>query len=67
LGELVTSDRRLAILDDDPDNRILECAIEGRAGIIVTGDRAMLKLRTFEGIRIMTLRHLLDEFVDPED
>jgi putative PIN family toxin of toxin-antitoxin system len=29
---------------DDPDNRILECAIAGRADAIVTGDRAMLKL-----------------------
>jgi uncharacterized protein len=67
LGEIVTSDRRLVILDDDPDNRILECAVEGRAEVIVTGDRAMLKLRTFEGIRIVTLRHFLDDLVASKD
>jgi putative PIN family toxin of toxin-antitoxin system len=67
LGEIVTPDRRLVILDDEPDNRILECAVEGDAEVIVTGDRAMLKLRTFEGIRIVTLRRFLDELVVPED
>lgn len=67
LGELVASDRKLVVLDDYPDNRILECAVDGHAEVIVTGDRAMLKLRTFEGIRIVTLRHFLDELVAAED
>jgi putative transcriptional regulator len=29
---------------DDPDNRILECAVAGRAEVIVTGDKALLAL-----------------------
>ena len=67
LGELVTSDRRLALLEDDPDNRILECAVDGHAEVVVTGDRAMLKLRTFQGIRVVTLRYFLDELVAAKD
>ncbi len=66
-GELVTPNRKLVILDDEPDNRILECAVEGQAEVIVTGDRAMLRLRTFEGIRISTLRHFLDKLVAADD
>ena len=62
LGELteqVSPRRRLAILADEPDNRVLECAVAGRADAIVTGDRAMLNLRRFEGIEILTLRAFL--------
>ena len=49
---------------DEPDNRVLECAVAGRADAIVTGDRAMLKLRRFEGIEILTLRAFLTRVGD---
>jgi predicted nucleic acid-binding protein len=29
---------------DEPDNRVLECAMAGHADAIVTGDRALLAL-----------------------
>jgi uncharacterized protein len=61
LAELVVPRRKLAILDDEPDNRILECAVMGSADIIVTGDRAMLELQKFQGIRILSLRQFLYE------
>ncbi len=41
------------MLEDDTDNRILECAVMGDADLIVTGDHAMLELSGFEGIRIL--------------
>ena len=44
----------LEVIPDDPDdNRILECAIEGKADLIVSGDRALLRLRSYEGIPIV--------------
>ena len=61
LAELVAPRKKLAVLDDEPDNRILECAMEGSADVIVTGDRAMLDLRKYERIRILSLRQFLDE------
>ena len=61
IAELVAPRRKLAILNDEPDNRILECAVTGGANIIVTGDKAMLNLKRFAEIRIITLRQLLDE------
>ncbi|HXN15204.1 MAG TPA: putative toxin-antitoxin system toxin component, PIN family [Usitatibacter sp.] len=51
--------RKLNILKDHPDNRILECALTGRAEAIVTGDRALLALREFRGVRIIGLREYL--------
>jgi putative PIN family toxin of toxin-antitoxin system len=59
LAELVAPVKRLRVLADDPDNRVLECALAGRAQLIVTGDRAMLDLKDFEGIEIVTLREFL--------
>jgi len=59
LGETVSPKRKIKILKDDPDNRILECAIAGRADMIVTGDQAMLRLGEYEGVRIITLKEFL--------
>jgi len=59
LAEIVAPTRRIDVLADEPDNRILECARAGRATLIVTGDRAMLALRRFEGTEIITLRDFL--------
>ena len=56
---------RVNVLKDVPDNRILECAIEGRADVIVTGDRHVLKLKKFHDIPIVRLADFLRMF--PED
>lgn len=59
LGELVQPRKTLHVLRDEPDNRILECALTAHAKMIVTGDRAMLDLGEYKGIRIVTLREFL--------
>lgn len=43
------------LLDDDPDNRILVCAIAVNADLIVTGDKHLLSLKHFQNIRILKL------------
>ena len=60
LGEIVQPERRWHVLPDQADNRILECAVGGRAALIVTGDREMLRLHTFEGTAIVSLRDFLE-------
>ena len=57
---LVTPSETLSILADEPDNRILECAVAADADLIVTGDRQMLALGNFQRIRIVTLADYLD-------
>lgn len=59
LAVVVRPRRRLAVAKDEPDNRILECALTGRADAIVTGDRALLGLREFRGVRVIGLREYL--------
>jgi putative PIN family toxin of toxin-antitoxin system len=50
---------RLRVVKDDPDNRVLECAVAGRADLIVTGDSALLELGEYRGVRIVSLRDYL--------
>jgi putative PIN family toxin of toxin-antitoxin system len=51
--------RKLRVVKDDPDNRVLECAVAGRAEVIVTGDKELLDLGEYGGIRIHSLRDYL--------
>lgn len=48
------------IKDDEPDNRVLECALEARADVLVTGDRHLRQLGTFRGIPILSPGEFLD-------
>ncbi len=55
LAQLVSPTVTVTVLDDEPDNRILECAVAASADVVVTGDKAMLGLGEYEGIRIIKL------------
>ncbi len=59
LGEIIRPIKRIRILKDEPDNRILECALGGKAEVIVTGDKEMLALKEYKGIKIITLKKYL--------
>jgi putative PIN family toxin of toxin-antitoxin system len=60
VAEMVAPTRRVKVLADDPDNRILECAFAAKADLIVTGDHEMLSLGAWEGIGVMSLREFVD-------
>jgi putative PIN family toxin of toxin-antitoxin system len=51
--------QKLRVVKDDPDNRVLECALAGHADAIVTGDSALLELGEFRGVRVISLREYL--------
>mgnify|MGYP000011741149 CR=1 FL=1 len=50
---------RLKVLSDDPDNRILECALDATAEFIVTGDKHLLNLTRYQDIEIIKLSAFL--------
>lgn len=60
LAELVKPARRVNIFKDEPDNRILECALSGEANLLVTGDKKILQLREYKGVKIVSLREYLE-------
>jgi uncharacterized protein len=48
------------IAQDPDDDIVLNTALEGNASLIVSGDRHLLDLKRFKGIRILTVRELLE-------
>jgi putative PIN family toxin of toxin-antitoxin system len=53
-GELIVPRTTLDAIRSDPDdNRILECAVEGKADVIVSGDRHLRDLKSYQGIPII--------------
>lgn len=55
------SKARLDVVKDDPsDNKYLECAVEGRADYIISGDSHLTDLRSFRGITIVTPAQFLE-------
>jgi uncharacterized protein len=51
----------LTVITDDPDDdRVLECAVAGRVDYIVSGDRHLLKLGSYQGISIVTAREFMN-------
>ena len=54
-ADVVKPTKRIsAIAHDEPDNRILECALKAKADYIVSGDSDLLDLKEYEGIKIIT-------------
>jgi uncharacterized protein len=51
---IVEPDEDLAVIqDDESDNRYLECAIDGEASYVVTGDAHLLALQEYQGVVIL--------------
>lgn len=51
------------IIEDPEDNRIIECAVEGKAEYIITGDRHLLNLGQYEGIRIVRAPEFIRDYL----
>ena len=53
-GEIILPQHTLEVITEDPpDNRILECAVEGSADLIVSGDGHLRELKVYQGIPIV--------------
>lgn len=55
LARIVKTTSQLNVIKEDPsDNMLLETAIENDAEFIITGDKHLLKLKAFRGVKIVT-------------
>jgi uncharacterized protein len=58
---IVKPDLTLTIVKEDPeDNRVLECAVTGKANYVVSGDRHLLKVGSYDGVPIVTVWQFMD-------
>jgi putative PIN family toxin of toxin-antitoxin system len=61
-SESIRTETKLLLCRDESDNRILECALEGDAGFIVTGDNDLLSLSPFPHSVILRPDEFLTRF-----
>jgi putative PIN family toxin of toxin-antitoxin system len=53
----------LHLVEEDPDDdKFIECAVSLNADFIVSGDKALLAIQDYMGIRIVTPKEFLDSF-----
>jgi|SRR3989344_8795640 len=60
---LVYPSGKFDIVRDKKDNKVIECAFDGKVDYIVTGDPDLLVLKEFKGIKIITAKEFLDVVV----
>ena len=61
-AEVVESHSQLTVCQDEMDNRVIACAIDGKAEYIVTGDLHLLGLRSYQSVKIRTVSDFLSHF-----
>jgi len=64
IAEIVHPKIKLKVVKDDPsDDKILECAVWGKADYLVTGDRKhLLKIKKFRGVKLVSSGEFLRKF-----
>jgi putative PIN family toxin of toxin-antitoxin system len=63
VGTVVEPTETIRVIEEDPaDDRVLEAASQGDAEVIVSGDRHLLRLRSWRGITILKASAFLDDF-----
>lgn len=63
-SELIEITERIRACSDPEDDWVLELAISGKAGYIVTGDSDLLVLNPFRGVEILSPAEFLNEVSD---
>ena len=59
ISENIRPDIKIDIIKErESDNRILECAVYGDANLIVSGDKHLLKLKSYKNIPIVRPKYL---------
>lgn len=60
VSEVITPKISINVVSDDPDdNKILECALDGKATNIISGDKHLLRLKIYKSIGIYSPNQFL--------
>jgi uncharacterized protein len=61
-ADVVESHSQVTVCHDEMDNRVIACAIDGKAEYIITGDLHLLGLTSYKSVKIMTVSDFLNHF-----
>ena len=63
-AELVEAERLNEDVCDDPDDdKFFACAITGGADLIISGDKHLLKMSGYQGIKVVRPRQFVDHYL----
>lgn len=62
IAEIVKPTAKIRLVDDDPDNRIVECAVHSQVDLVVSGDKHLLRVKKYQDIPIVRAADLLHSF-----
>lgn len=51
------------VCDDADDDKFIACALAGKANLIVSGDKHLLKVKNYRGIEIVSPRLFVDQYL----
>src|SRR5690606_11324021 len=58
--DLVKKTKRNVFKENSDDNFLLECAIDGKAEFVISGDKQVLMLRKYKNIKILTAKEFIE-------
>ena len=61
VADLIEVSETITVCRDPKDDKLLELAVSGNAGFLVTGDKDLLVLNPFCGVEILTPREFSDK------
>ena len=62
--QIIKPGTRVRVVKRDPaDNKFLECAVAGKADVVISGDKELLAIRHYRQVRIQTPSRFLKAFL----
>ncbi len=58
-----THDTIVSVCEDPDDDKFFECAIAGKCKIIISGDKHLLNISGYDGIRVLKPRNFVDIYL----
>ena len=63
-GQLINvEDFDVSVCDDPDDNKFMECAIASNSKIIISGDKHLIKVSGYQGIKVLRPREFVDSYL----
>lgn len=60
-SQIVHPKKKINLVKKDPsDNKIIECALEAGASFVISGDKHLLEIKEYKGIKIISPREFLN-------
>lgn len=60
---MIETKTHVEVCRDPDDNKFLECAVDSKSLYIVSGDKDLLTLESYEGVDIITARDFCDKYL----